>query len=357
MNRLPDQTISHLQGILGRPNLQGTRYEYVRHIGIGGMSDVHLVYDTRLGREVAMKVLRSEIDSEATKERMLREARILAKLDHSNIVPVYDLGTLGEERVYYTMKFLEGKTLAEYTLENTELLDLLRVFIRVCNAVAHAHSKGVLHRDIKPENIMLLPYGEVMVVDWGIAKAGVESSDEANQNDFKFSSSSFTTSSTTIESTLLGTPSYCAPEIWKSVPDSGTFPPKYTISSDIYSIGATLYYTLTGRPPLVANSFGELQRLSAGHSPPPPRTLQQEIPRPIEAICLKALSASTQHRYTNAEHIARDLQLYLDGYEISAYKENMLERLVRWTKRNAFIVLLLFVYVLVRILLFFFSLL
>ena len=191
MSGLPDRVVDHLRQICDTPDLSGTRYRLLGELGRGGMGTVYAAEDTVLERRVALKVLNEpDLDGEAA-ARLLREARVVARLEHPGIVPVYDAGALADGRVYYAMKLVEGRRLDEVRASAASVADLLRVFERLCEAVAFAHAHGVVHRDLKPENVMVGPFGEVLVMDWRVAK--VLGAEEA-------------------PGTVAGTPEYMAPE-------------------------------------------------------------------------------------------------------------------------------------------------
>ncbi|HEV3163195.1 MAG TPA: serine/threonine-protein kinase, partial [Isosphaeraceae bacterium] len=170
MKWISDATIDHLKQVADWPELGGTKYEVIEKIGEGGMATVYLALDRELERPVALKVSRAAVTDTATGERMLREARTIARLEHPGIVPIHDAGVLPDGRLYFTMKLVRGQRLDECARQRTELSDRLLLFQRICEAVAFAHTHGVIHRDLKPENIMVGAFGEVLVMDWGLAK-------------------------------------------------------------------------------------------------------------------------------------------------------------------------------------------
>jgi serine/threonine-protein kinase len=158
---ISDRVLHHLQGVIDVPDLSSTRYKLIREIGRGGMGTVYLADDPALGRQIAIKILDES-----------REARIIAKLDHPGVVPVYDAGVLPDGRAYYAMKVVEGERLDKWLPAHTGLLERLRLFMRIAEPVAFAHSRGVAHYDLKPSNIMVGKFGEVLVLDWGTPSAG-----------------------------------------------------------------------------------------------------------------------------------------------------------------------------------------
>jgi serine/threonine-protein kinase len=172
MSYLPNRVVERLREVVDLPDLIGTRYRLEREIGRGGMGVVYEVFDAQLERRVALKVLAAPNADNAAAERLLAEARVVAQLEHPGVIPLYDAGTLPDGRVYYTMKLVAGSHLNDYVRAAAPLSDRLRVFQKLCDAVAFAHSRGVVHRDLKPANVMVGPFGEVLVMDWGIGVAG-----------------------------------------------------------------------------------------------------------------------------------------------------------------------------------------
>src|SRR5271155_2973002 len=170
MSWLSDGAVARLRDAGSEPDFSATPYRFVGALGRGGMGAVFLVEDSRLGRRVAMKVLDLPDRSGALEARLVREARVLAQLEHPGIVPVHDAGSLSDGRVFYAMKYVEGRRLDQYAASRESPPERLRVFQKICDAVAFANDRGVLHRDLKPENVMVGPFGEVLVMDWGVAR-------------------------------------------------------------------------------------------------------------------------------------------------------------------------------------------
>jgi serine/threonine protein kinase len=171
MTSLSDRVVTRLRAVADEPDLSGTRYTLKRVVGRGGMGSVYGVFDAVLERDVALKVLTADVPA----ERVHAEARVVAQLEHPGIVPVYDTGTLADGRGYYTMKLVRGVHLDAFISETPSLSDRLRLFQMLCDAVAFAHSRGAVHRDLKPANVMVGPFGDVLVMDWGIGVAGTAS--------------------------------------------------------------------------------------------------------------------------------------------------------------------------------------
>jgi len=333
MNWLSDDAIARLQTASALPDVAGTRYRLVQRIGSGGMGAVYLSEDCILGRRVALKILDLPDDSGDLAARLLREANILARLEHPGIVPVHDAGTLSDGRVFYAMKFVEGQRLDRMMEQASPLPDRLRIFQRICDAVAFAHARGILHRDLKPENIMVGSFGEVLVMDWGIAKilrdpegatpgAGSEVGDAVTAAPVK-----------TAHGTILGTPGYMAPEQARGEIET------LDERADIYSLGAVLQFLLAGVPLAEGSSNDE----------------SSSVARPLAAIARKAMAADAGSRYASAARLGEDIAHYLDGLPVSAYPENIFRKLVRWSSRYRLAIVLVITYLILRTLLFLWS--
>jgi serine/threonine protein kinase len=319
--------------------LSGTKYRIVRELGRGGMATVYLAHDTELNREVAVKVLDFPDSSAELAGRMLREAAIVARLEHPGIVPIHDVGSLPDDRVFYVMKYVRGERLDSFIRKT--LPERLRVFQRICEAVAFAHAEGVIHRDLKPENIMVGSFGEVLVMDWGLAKLLRNSKNESEEtipddNGARMQSPRKEVSSTN-HGTILGTPSYMAPEQAAGKID------QLNERTDVFSLGAILYFLLTEDPPPKEGPD------SVGFESP--RKRNPKIARAIDAVCLHAMAPDPSSRYENAMDLSRDVARFLDDLPVSVYKERFYETFVRWISRNHFFVLLLLAYLLMRVLL------
>jgi len=318
--KLSDEAISRLQHAVDEPDLTGTQYRCLRRIGQGGMATIYLVYDSQLDREVTMKVLSVPDASGNLITRMQREAAVLARLEHPGIVPIHDVGILPDQRPYYVMKYVHGKRLDEYAAQVESIPDKSRVFQRICEAVAFAHSHGIVHRDLKPQNIMVGAFGEVLVMDWGIAKLFYREDPEDRGS-------------------IMGTPLYMSPE--QATGDAKNI----NELSDVYGLGAILYFLLTGSAPIRSEDFVVT----------PPRQMKKDVPKLLQAVCLKAMSRLPQDRYENVTELSKDVQRYLDGQPVRAYRENPFEIAARWTSRNYFLVILILTYLFVRTLLLYFT--
>ena len=295
MRWLPDGALDHLREVASEPDLSGTPYEILGTIGQGGMGTVFLARDRELDREVALKVVQiPPADTEDT-DRMLREARILARLEHPGIVPVHDVGVLPDGRAWYVMKRVRGSRLDEHA-RTLSLPDRLRAFERICEAVAFAHAHGVIHRDLKPENVMVGPFGEVLVMDWGVAKLSGEGERRG---------------------TIAGTPGYMAPEQERGEVE------RIDERTDVYALGAILSFLLEG----------------------------ESVPKPLEAVRGRAMAAEPEGRYPDVRELSADLGRYLDGLPVSAYRESLVEQAGRIFRRYRAPILIVLAYLLMRVLL------
>jgi serine/threonine-protein kinase len=323
-------------GATGGPEAGGGRYRPVRLHARGGLGEVHVALDEELSRQVALKRIRGPgAGDPESRRRFLREAEITARLEHPGVVPVYGLVKDGSGQPCYAMRFIEGETLQE-ALTRFHAADgpgrdpgerrlawrtLLGRFVAVCNTVAYAHSKGVLHRDLKPANVMLGAYGETLVVDWGLAKAvgdgpaGAGAAAGADGEEH------------TRAGQVLGTPAYMSPE--QAAGQASVAGP----AGDVYGLGATLYAVLTGRPPLEGPTADVLERVKQGKVPPP-RARKKDVPRPLEAICRKAMALRPGDRYETALALTADVEHWLADEPVSAYREPLPARLARWGRRH-----------------------
>ncbi len=337
MKWLSDGAVARLKRAAEEPDLTGTRYRLVERLGSGGMGTVFLAEDTALGRRVALKVLHLPDTSGQLAARLLREARVLAQLEHPGIVPVHDVGTLGDGRVFYTMKYVEGPRLDRYLREAGSRQERLRVFEQICEAVALAHARGVLHRDLKPENIMVGPFGEVLVMDWGVAKIlHAAESDAETQAE----ASAGGAGGETAHGMVLGTPGYMAPEQARGEAEVDA-------RADVYALGAMLRYVLTGHAPPEATTLsvaaGGASRSARGEAP------EHRLPRALAAVCGRAMAPDAGGRYASAEELARDVARFRDGEPVAAYREGMLEKAARLAARHKVAILLVLAYLVMRV--------
>ena len=289
---LGDATVSHLRDVAEWPEL-GERYEVIARVGRGGMGAVYAARDRVLDREVAVKVLDDSKRSSTIAARLLDEAKILGRLEHPGIVPVHDAGTLADGRAYYVMRLVRGERF-EAALRARSLNERLDLFLRISDTVAFAHAHGVVHRDLKPENIMLGGFGEVLVMDWGVA---LLASDDGGVT------------------MVAGTPGYMAPEQERG---AGGVDGR----ADVYALGVILE-----------------------------AMLPHPAPKPLSAIARRAHAPEAADRYRDVPSLARDVSRFRDGEPVEAYRESIGERLARIYRRYQLPITLMLVYMVVRVIL------
>lgn len=342
----------------------GLRFLKIRPHARGGLGQVYVAVDTELNREVALKEIQSQrVADDASRSRFVLEAEITGQLEHPGIVPVYGLGSYADGRPYYAMRFIQGDSLKgaianfhaarakDPGLEGDRLVEFRKMigrFVDVCQAIHYAHSRRVLHRDLKPDNIMLGKYGETMVVDWGLAKPlGAETSEpesgapgyekplvfdpQVTRQDAGATRPIRPKSVSSVEETrlgsIVGTPAYMSPEQASGATKLGP-------EADIYSLGATLYQVLTGRPPTTASTLSEaLDQIRRGDIPAP-RTHWSQAPRALEAICQKAMRVDPSARYPSAQALADDIEHWLADEPVTAMPETLVSRAARWVRRH-----------------------
>jgi serine/threonine protein kinase len=288
---LSEAAIRRLQMVGEVPDLSHTKYELVEPLGHGGMGSVYVARDRALDRLVALKVVGTFAMSPDAIDRLVREAKVLARLEHPGIVPVHDVGALPDGRAFYTMKLVRGRRLDEHVTDQTTAAERLRILERLCDAVSFAHANGVIHRDLKPENVMVGPFGEVLVMDWGVAKLMDTSGGE---------------------STVVGTPGYMAPEQARGEPAGER--------SDIYAVGA-------------------IMRLLIGSEPP----------KPLRAIADRAMAIEPAQRYSSVEALAADIARFRAALPVEAYRESIAGRTVRIGRKYAGPIGLVLAYLLMRL--------
>jgi serine/threonine protein kinase/formylglycine-generating enzyme required for sulfatase activity len=343
------------------PDSAKRRYAILGEIGRGGMGTVYKVWDRELNRQLAMKVLLGPADPHTSSRgthtrlgRFLEEAQVTGQLDHPGIVPVHEIGVDEQGRVFFTMRLVKGRDLkAIFSLvregkEGWALTRALGVIVRVCEALAYAHAKGVIHRDIKPGNVMVGRFGETYVMDWGLAKvlgqavgkdlkllsdtpdATIAVRSERGQRTAADKDSSLRT----IEGAVVGTPAYMPPE------QADGRIAELDARSDVYSVGAMLYELLAGSMPYVRpgeepspSPYAVVEAVRVG-PPPPVHTLNPRVPAELAAICEKAMARAKERRYPSTFEMGQDLQAYLDGRVVAAYRTGALAELSKWVARN-----------------------
>jgi serine/threonine-protein kinase len=330
---------------LGQTTSGGGRFRLIRHHARGGIGMVFVALDSELHREVALKQIQTHhADDPDSRARFLREAEVTGRLEHPGVVPVYGLGTNEQGRPYYAMRFVRGGSLKDaieafHRADENRLRDpaertlalrqLLRRFVDVCNAIAYAHSRGVIHRDLKPANILLGPYGETLVVDWGLAK------EVAREDPVRLATAEMTLrvasqsgSGETMAGSAIGTPSYMSPEQAEGRPE------RVGPASDIYGLGATLYCLVAGQPPLEGGDIDELLRRVRQGEIRPPRQVNPRVPAALEAIVIKAMDVRPGDRYDSAHALAVEVERWLADEPVRAHREPAWERARRWMRRR-----------------------
>lgn len=287
-------------------------YEVLGILGRGGMGVVYSARQKSLNRMVALKMVRSpQHASETDLARFRQEAEAAARLDHPNIVPVYEIGE-NNGMCYYTMKLVEKARSVATELQAGPMSPrrAAALMIKIARATHYAHQRGVIHRDIKPGNILIDSEGEPSLADFGLAKL--------LEGDMKL----------TMSDRVIGTPQYMSPEQVSAAKH------EITTATDIYSLGAVLYEMITGRPPFQATSIHEILRVLAERDPTPPRTINPELDRDLQTICLKCLEKNPRRRYASANALAEDLENWLELLPINARPATVAGRLNKWARRR-----------------------
>ena len=355
-----------------------TRHTVTRFLAEGGLGKVYVAQDDELQRAVVMKTLKeAEGENSEARYRFVQEAQVNSQLEHPNIVPIYQAGRGADGQPYYTMKYVRGQEYRELiqdyhqhrregNVDALELRRLLTLFISTCQAVSYAHNRGVVHRDLKPENVAVGEFGELMVLDWGLAKV-------LDEPDTETSHAAVTVADEidlgqTMQGRIMGTPGYMAPE--QASGESDAIEPR----TDVYSLGAMLFEILTGEAPhaLLHNyDPNQIQRwnrreshagtaadqesvssLASQHSSgqhentmkllarvisdtvPAPSDIEPTVPRALEAICQRAMRLKIEDRYTTASDVAHDVERWLADEPVTVYAGSWNERLGRWMRKH-----------------------
>ncbi|MDD5727752.1 MAG: serine/threonine-protein kinase [Victivallales bacterium] len=323
------------------------KYKFIRSVGFGGMKGIIKVNDQDTARDVAMAII-PDFDERPQPDidRFVREARIIARLEHPNIVPIHDIGRDGKGAPYFTMKYLRGHTLATTlrklntgdadTLEQYPLARLLRIFVKVANAIAFAHSKRIIHLDLKPENVHIGDFGEVLVLDWGLAKfiGSNDIYDEIEDNRTKDYENKLNRPQTmmTLDGVAKGTPGYMAPE------QAAGKNQEKDERTDIYALGCILYAILTFENPL--GNRRDVRKMLHDtvvgniESPSQLKNPARPIPAPLEAICLKAMNLLPDDRYQNVSDLRNDIFAFMTGYATTAENASTIKKTFLFINRN-----------------------
>jgi serine/threonine protein kinase len=314
MSWLSDEAIDRLCAVANWPEFESERYTVIEEIGRGGMGCVYAAIDEALGREVAVKVTNT-IASAAFERRLVAEARVLARLEHPGIVPVHDVGRLADGRLFYVMKRVHGKTLREHLQQPRDPGEPLRIFERICEAVAFAHAHGILHRDLKPDNVMVGSFGEVMVMDWGVAKtlSPGERDDTVTFEPLSLETPADRAREHTSQGTVVGTHGFMSPEQARGETDG------LDQRADVYALGAILLDLLTG-----------------------------PVPPPLRSVCARAMAVSPVDRYPSASALGDDVARYRGGQAVQAHRESPLERARRVATAYRTPILLVLAYMIMR---------
>jgi serine/threonine protein kinase len=339
---LSDAAVARLRSVATWPEFSSGRYTVTEQIGRGGMGTVYLARDTELGRDVAIKVPHVAVSS-TLEQRLQTEARVLARLEHPGIVPIHDVGRLADGRLFYVMKQVHGQTLRDYLRETPDMSDSLRIFERICEPVAFAHAHGCIHRDLKPENVMIGQFGEVMVMDWGVAR--MESSPAlslSNGPALSLSNGPALSLSngpelvatragveapSTNPGTIVGTMGFMAPEQAAGATSDHR--------ADVFSLGAILYSLLVREEP-GSDAAAAIAR-------------RRDVPRPLRAICTRALAPAVGERYQSVSALAHDVAQFRIGGRLSAYRETLVERSMRVARTYRVAILLMLTYIVMRV--------
>jgi serine/threonine-protein kinase len=325
----------------------GSRFRILRFHAEGGLGRVYVAHDQELHREVALKQIKDEhAGSPERRARFVVEAEITGGLEHPGVVPVYGLGQHPDGRPFYAMRLIQGDNLRDaikrfHGAESSsrdpgertlELRRLLGRFLDVCDAVAYAHSRGVLHRDLKPGNIMLGKFGETLVVDWGLAKSVGRPDVARSEGELTLRPESGSGVKSTEIGAQVGTPAYMSPEQAAGRLD------ELGQASDVYSLGATLYCLLTGKPPFADCDLAELLAQVERGEFAPPAAVNPRVDGGLEAICKKAMALRPRDRYTSPRELAEDIEHWLADEPLAALSEPLPARARRWLRRHRTIV-------------------
>ena len=317
---LSDATLARLAELVDAPDLSDTRYELRGRVGRGGMGTIWRAFDRELGREVALKVMNGPDPRPGGIARLRTEAQVLARLEHPGLVPVHDIGSLPDGRLFYAMKLVRGRRLDEHARALPFLAARLRLLEKICEAVAFAHAHGVIHRDLKPQNVMVGSFGEVLVLDWGVAKLMTEAAPEIADDGAALEAAppvavDVDAATLTAAGTVLGTPGYMSPEQARGESGVG-------VAADVYALGALLSFL-------------------AGDDPP----------RAVVAMVARARAPRPEDRYPSVAELQEDVARFLSGGPVSAYAEGPLETARRLATKYRTPLVLVAAYLVMRVVL------
>ncbi len=317
------------------------RYRDFQPLTQGGEAILRTCVDENLGRTVVMKTLQPQFQNlETYQKRFLREARVTAQIPHPATIPVYELSRDSEGNAYFTMKKLRGRDLSDIldkisegdkaTIEKYPLDSLLNVLIHCSQCLAFAHNQKVVHRDMKPANIMIGDYGEIMVLDWGLAKVW-DMEDDEDVDRLIRSGQQAMSGRLTGRGDVQGTPFYMSPE---QAVETGDVDER----TDIYNMGIILFEVLTGESYMSGKNFKEIKRKLQEDPVREPRAVAplKKIPAELNAICMKALQRSVTDRYQKMSEFSEDLRAALLGNPVSVYHEPIWGRVLKWRDRKVF---------------------
>ncbi len=319
------------------------KYKFIRSVGFGGMKAVIQVKDRDTTRNVAMAIIPDAADRpQSDINRFVQEARITARLEHPNIVPVHDIGVDTNGAPYFTMKLLRGRTLSailrklredDYkTLKEFDLTRLLRIYVKILNGVVFAHSKKIIHLDLKPDNIHVGDFGEVLILDWGLARfiGAAEDIDDNYDGEMITFPGTGASSHITLDGVTKGTPGYMAPE---QAAGKNHLKDERT---DIYALGGILYAILTFESPLSGRPVNEIivQTINGNIGFPDAENQKRQLPAALQAVVLKAMSRNPEERYQSVDELREDIFAFLGGYAPKAEDASSLKKTYLFVNRN-----------------------
>ncbi len=316
------------------------KYRVSGEVARGGMGVILNAQDTVIGRDVAMKVISSRgQDLREFSERFVREAQIQGKLEHPNICPVHELGVDENGRPYFTMKMVRGSSLADMIEQamdksdpasRTWLTEVLNIFLKICDGIAYAHSNGIIHRDLKPDNIMVGDFGEVYVMDWGLAKILGEEQDDCRYGLLIDQREGQTDLMKTMTGSVVGTPGYMSPEQAKGL--VATMDER----SDVYSLGALLYELVTLESPFHGEDAWDILEIIQRDLPVPPLQVKRgkNLPPELDTIIMKCLAKDKNDRYRSVMDLKEEIKLFLAGHPIGAMEYSLWQVFGKWIARN-----------------------